>query len=313
MELLKVSNITKVYNTGKGMRQFKALNGVSFDVHEGEFVAIMGPSGSGKTTLLNILATLDKPTCGEVLLDGHSFNRVKDSESARFRREHLGFVFQDFNLLDSFNLKDNILLPLVLSRMDVNEMERRLSPIAKMLGIEELLTKFPYEVSGGEKQRVGIARALALNPEFLVLDEPVSALDVSIQAQVLNLMQQLQKDRGLTYLFISHNLSVVKHISDRIAVMYLGRMVELADCKQLFKNPVHPYTKALLSAVPIPRLDVKTERILLEGDVPSPVNPAPGCRFAGRCAQCMERCTAEQPELREIEPGHFVACHLCDR
>lgn len=177
MELLKVANITKVYNTGKGMRQFKALNGVSFDVHEGEFVAIMGPSGSGKTTLLNILATLDKPTCGEVLLDGHSFNRVKDSESARFRREHLGFVFQDFNLLDSFNLKDNILLPLVLSRMDVNEMER----------------------------------------------------------------------------------------------------------------------------------------ILLEGDVPSPVNPAPGCRFAGRCAQCMERCTAEQPELREIEPGHFVACHLCDR
>ena len=146
-----------------------------------------------------------------------------------------------------------------------------------------------------------------------MLDEPVSALDVSIQAQVLNLMQQLQKDRGLTYLFISHNLSVVKHISDRIAVMYLGRMVELADCKQLFKNPVHPYTKALLSAVPIPRLDVKTERILLEGDVPSPVNPAPGCRFAGRCAQCMERCTAEQPEMREIEPGHFVACHLCDR
>ena len=177
MELLKVSNITKVYNTGKGMRQFKALNGVSFDVHEGEFVAIMGPSGSGKTTLLNILATLDKPTCGEVLLDGHSFNRVKDSESARFRREHLGFVFQDFNLLDSFNLKDNILLPLVLSRMDVNEMERRLSPIAKMLGIEELLTKFPYEVSGGEKQRAAVARAIITDPRILLADEPTGALD----------------------------------------------------------------------------------------------------------------------------------------
>lgn len=177
MELLKVSNITKVYNTGKGIRQFKALNGVSFDVHEGEFVAIMGPSGSGKTTLLNILATLDKPTCGEVLLDGHSFNRVKDSESARFRREHLGFVFQDFNLLDSFNLKDNILLPLVLSRMDVNEMERRLSPIAKMLGIEELLTKFPYEVSGGEKQRAAVARAIITDPRILLADEPTGALD----------------------------------------------------------------------------------------------------------------------------------------
>lgn len=192
MELLKVSNITKVYNTGKGMRQFKALNGVSFDVHEGEFVAIMGPSGSGKTTLLNILATLDKPTCGEVLLDGHSFNRVKDSESARFRREHLGFVFQDFNLLDSFNLKDNILLPLVLSRMDVNEMERRLSPIAKMLGIEELLTKFPYEVSGGEKQRAAVARAiitvraysLRTNPQARSIQRAASACSITLPSLI---------------------------------------------------------------------------------------------------------------------------------
>lgn len=206
MELLKVSNITKVYNTGKGMRQFKALSGVSFDVHEGEFVAIMGPSGSGKTTLLNILATLDKPTCGEVLLDGHSFNRVKDSESARFRREHLGFVFQDFNLLDSFNLKDNILLPLVLSRMDVNEMERRLSPIAKMLGIEELLTKFPYEVSGGEKQRAAVARAIITDPRILLADEPTGALDSKSSKRLLdNFARSIRRAKQYSWLRTAHS------------------------------------------------------------------------------------------------------------
>lgn len=212
MELLKVSNITKVYNTGKGMRQFKALNGVSFDVHEGEFVAIMGPSGSGKTTLLNILATLDKPTCGEVLLDGHSFNRVKDSESARFRREHLGFVFQDFNLLDSFNLKDNILLPLVLSRMDVNEMERRLSPIAKMLGIEELLTKLPYEVSGGEKQRAAVARAIITDPRILLADEPTGALDSKSSKRLLDNFAQLNS-QGKTILMVTHSAFAASYAS----------------------------------------------------------------------------------------------------
>ena len=233
MELLKVSNITKVYNTGKGMRQFKALNGVSFDVHEGEFVAIMGPSGSGKTTLLNILATLDKPTCGEVLLDGHSFNRVKDSESARFRREHLGFVFQDFNLLDSFNLKDNILLPLVLSRMDVNEMERRLSPIAKMLGIEELLTKFPYEVSGGEKQRVCIARALCMYPEILLFDEPTSALDPQSTLDVLNIIRSLKSD-GISMMIVTHEMAFAKSAADRIAFLYGGRIAEIGTGEYMF-------------------------------------------------------------------------------
>mgnify|MGYP002426579507 CR=1 FL=1 len=233
MELLKVSNITKVYNTGKGMRQFKALNGVSFDVHEGEFVAIMGPSGSGKTTLLNILATLDKPTCGEVLLDGHSFNRVKDSESARFRREHLGFVFQDFNLLDSFNLKDNILLPLVLSRMDVNEMERRLSPIAKMLGIEELLTKFPYEVSGGEKQRVCIARALCMHPEILLFDEPTSALDPQSTLDVLNIIRSLKND-GISMMIVTHEMAFAKSAADRIAFLYGGRIAEIGTGEYMF-------------------------------------------------------------------------------
>ena len=217
MELLKVANITKVYNTGKGMRQFKALNGVSFDVHEGEFVAIMGPSGSGKTTLLNILATLDKPTCGEVLLDGHSFNRVKDSESARFRREHLGFVFQDFNLLDSFNLKDNILLPLVLSRMDVNEMERRLSPIAKMLGIEELLTKFPYEVSGGEKQRAAVARAIITDPRILLADEPTGALDSKSTDELLSLFTEVNA-LGQTILMVTHS---VKAASSAKRVLFI--------------------------------------------------------------------------------------------
>ena len=233
MELLKVANITKVYNTGKGMRQFKVLNGVSFDVHEGEFVAIMGPSGSGKTTLLNILATLDKPTCGEVLLDGHSFNRVKDSESARFRREHLGFVFQDFNLLDSFNLKDNILLPLVLSRMDVNEMERRLAPIAKMLGIEELLTKFPYEVSGGEKQRVCIARALCMHPEILLFDEPTSALDPQSTLDVLNIIRSLKSD-GISMMIVTHEMAFAKSAADRIAFLYGGRIAEIGTGEYMF-------------------------------------------------------------------------------
>ena len=206
---------------------------VSFAAPNGQLTALIGPNGSGKTTLLNILATLDKPTCGEVLLDGHSFNRVKDSESARFRREHLGFVFQDFNLLDSFNLKDNILLPLVLSRMDVNEMERRLSPIAKMLGIEELLTKFPYEVSGGEKQRVCIARALCMHPEILLFDEPTSALDPQSTLDVLNIIRSLKND-GISMMIVTHEMAFAKSAADRIAFLYGGRIAEIGTGEYMF-------------------------------------------------------------------------------
>lgn len=212
MELLKVANITKIYNTGRGMRQFRALSSVSFDVHEGEFLAIMGPSGSGKTTLLNILATLDKPNCGEVLLDGHSFNKVKDSESARFRREHLGFVFQDFNLLDTFSLKDNILLPLVLAKTPIKEMELRLAPIAKMLSIEEILDKYPYEVSGGEKQRAAVARAVITDPRILLADEPTGALDSKSSAALLENFTALNRC-GKTILMVTHSAFAASYAS----------------------------------------------------------------------------------------------------
>lgn len=314
-KLLEVKHLKKYFNTKNGL--LHAVDDVSFDIERGETLGLVGESGCGKSTIGRAILRLHEPTGGEVLLNGVDVTKLNKQE-LRALRQKMQIVFQDpYSSLDGRkSVFESIGEPLVIQKVckSKKEYEERVYELMETVGLaERLVNAYPHELDGGRRQRVGIARALALNPEFLVLDEPVSALDVSIQAQVLNLMQQLQKDRGLTYLFISHNLSVVKHISDRIAVMYLGRMVELADCKQLFKNPVHPYTKALLSAVPIPRLDVKTERILLEGDVPSPVNPAPGCRFAGRCAQCMERCTAEQPGLREIEPGHFVACHLCDR
>lgn len=314
-KLLEVKHLKKYFNTKNGL--LHAVDDVSFDIERGETLGLVGESGCGKSTIGRAILRLHEPTGGEVLLNGVDVTKLNKQE-LRALRQKMQIVFQDpYSSLDGRkSVFESIGEPLVIQKVckSKKEYEERVYELMETVALaERLVNAYPHELDGGRRQRVGIARALALNPEFLVLDEPVSALDVSIQAQVLNLMQQLQKDRGLTYLFISHNLSVVKHISDRIAVMYLGRMVELADCKQLFKNPVHPYTKALLSAVPIPRLDVKTERILLEGDVPSPVNPAPGCRFAGRCAQCMERCTAEQSELREIEPGHFVACHLCDR
>ena len=314
-KLLEVKHLKKYFNTKNGL--LHAVDDVSFDIERGETLGLVGESGCGKSTIGRAILRLHEPTGGEVLLNGVDVTKLNKQE-LRALRQKMQIVFQDpYSSLDGRkSVFESIGEPLVIQKVckSKKEYEERVYELMETVGLaERLVNAYPHELDGGRRQRVGIARALALNPEFLVLDEPVSALDVSIQAQVLNLMQQLQNDRGLTYLFISHNLSVVKHISDRIAVMYLGRMVELADCKQLFKNPVHPYTKALLSAVPIPRLDVKTERILLEGDVPSPVNPAPGCRFAGRCAQCMERCTAEQPELREIEPDHFVACHLCDR
>ncbi len=319
-KLLEIKNLTVHYQSYDAT--VHAVENLNLSLGNGETLGLVGETGAGKTTTVkSIMRILPTPPArvvsGEIFFDGQDLLKVSEKEMRKIRGKEIAMIFQDpmTSLNPVMTVADQIAEVIRLhdggSRAEAH---KKACDMLELVGIRpERGSDYPHQFSGGMKQRVVIAMALACNPEFLVLDEPVSALDVSIQAQVLNLMQQLQKDRGLTYLFISHNLSVVKHISDRIAVMYLGRMVELADCKQLFKNPVHPYTKALLSAVPIPRLDVKTERILLEGDVPSPVNPAPGCRFAGRCAQCMERCTAEQPELREIEPGHFVACHLCDR
>ena len=313
--LLEVKHLKKYFNTKAGL--LHAVDDVSFSIAKGETLGLVGESGCGKSTIGRAILRLHEPTSGEVLLDGTDVTKLNKQELRELRRK-MQIVFQDpYSSLDGRkSVFESIGEPLIIQKIckTKEEYEKRVYTLMETVGLaERLVNAYPQELDGGRRQRVGIARALALNPSFLVLDEPVSALDVSIQAQVLNLMQKLQKDMGLTYLFISHNLSVVKHISDRIAVMYLGRMVELSDCKALFANPMHPYTKALLSAVPIPRLDVRKERILLEGDVPSPVNPAPGCRFAGRCASCMEICRKEQPELREVEPGHFAACHLIEQ
>ena len=310
--LLEVKHLKKYFNTKAGL--LHAVDDVSFSIAKGETLGLVGESGCGKSTIGRAILRLHEPTSGEVILDGTDVTKLNKQELRELRRK-MQIVFQDpYSSLDGRkSVFESIGEPLVIQKVCKSkaEYEKRVYELMETVGLaERLVNAYPHELAGGRRQRVGIARALALNPSFLVLDEPVSALDVSIQAQVLNLMQKLQKDLGLTYLFISHNLSVVKHISDRIAVMYLGRMVEFSDCRALFKNPLHPYTKALLSAVPIPRLDVKQERILLEGDVPSPVNPAPGCRFASRCASCMEICREKQPELQEIEPGHFAACHL---
>ena len=313
--LLEVKHLKKYFNTKAGL--LHAVDDVSFSIAKGETLGLVGESGCGKSTIGRAILRLHEPTSGEVLLDGTDVTKLNKQELRELRRK-MQIVFQDpYSSLDGRkSVFESIGEPLIIQKIckTKEEYEKRVYTLMETVGLaERLVNAYPHELDGGRRQRIGIARALAVEPKFIVCDEPVSALDVSIQAQVLNLMQKLQKDMGLTYLFISHNLSVVKHISDRIAVMYLGRMVELSDCKALFANPMHPYTKALLSAVPIPRLDVRKERILLEGDVPSPVNPAPGCRFAGRCASCMEICRKEQPELREVEPGHFAACHLIEQ
>ena len=312
--LLEVNHLKKYFNTKRGL--LHAVDDVSFTINRGETLGLVGESGCGKSTIGRAILRLHEPTSGEVILDGTDVTKLNKQELRELRRK-MQIVFQDpYSSLDGRkSVFESIGEPLIIQKVCKSkaEYEKRVYELMETVGLaERLVNAYPHELDGGRRQRVGIARALALNPSFLVLDEPVSALDVSIQAQVLNLMQQLQRDMGLTYLFISHNLSVVKHISDRIAVMYLGKMVELADCRTLFKNPLHPYTRALLSAVPIPRLDVKQERILLEGDVPSPANPPKGCAFHDRCARCMSICREAVPEQKEIAPGHFVACHLYD-
>lgn len=316
-ELLRVNHLKKYFQTPHGT--LSAVDDVTFGINKRETLGVVGESGCGKSTLGRCILRLHEPTAGEVVFEGKNILAC-DKKEMKSLRSKMQIIFQDpyASLNPRMTVSQAIAAPLIIQGVySAKEKEKIQKKVAEMMDVvglaSRLVNSYPHELDGGRRQRIGIARALSLDPKFIVCDEPVSALDVSIQAQVLNLMQKLQKDMGLTYLFISHNLSVVKHISDRIAVMYLGRMVELSDCKALFANPMHPYTKALLSAVPIPRLDVRKERILLEGDVPSPVNPAPGCRFAGRCASCMEICRKEQPELREVEPGHFAACHLIEQ
>lgn len=310
--ILEVRHLKKYFPTKRGL--LHAVDDVNFSIKKGTTMGLVGESGCGKSTVGRLILRLTEATDGEILFYGDDIRKF-DREKMRHTRRKLQIVFQDpYALLDGRkSIFESIAEPLQVQKIYRNkkELEEKVFELMATVGLaRRLANSYPHELDGGRRQRVGIARALVLNPDFLVLDEPVSALDVSIQAQVLNLMEQLQEQMGLTYLFISHDLSVVKHISDEIAVMYLGQIVEKAESKELFKHPSHPYTQALLSAVPIPSIDYHVERIVLEGDVPSPINPSPGCRFAGRCRFCQEKCHLETPELKNIGNDHMVSCHF---
>lgn len=312
--ILEVKNLKKYFKTPKGM--LHAVDDVSFFIKEGETLGLVGESGCGKSTTGRAILRLVEPTSGEVNFEGKN---IVDFNGAQMReaRKNMQIIFQDpyASLNPRMNLGQIISEPLLINKVykERKKVTERVKELMDTVGLTpRLLNAFPHELDGGRRQRVGVARALALNPKFIVQDEPVSALDVSIQAQILNLMQDIQDELGLTYLFISHDLSVVKHVSDRIAVMYLGKVVELSDYNAIFRNPLHPYTQALLSAIPVPRVDAPDNMIILEGDVPSPVNPPEGCRFYGRCRYRQDICKTVTPELREYEPERFVACHLVE-
>ena len=311
--ILEVKNLKKYFPTKKGL--LHAVDDISFAINKGETLGLVGESGCGKSTAGRAILRLHEPTAGEILFEGKNTLQYRGQKEKRKMRQEMQIVFQD--PYSSLNPRLNT-FELIADYLYVNktyktkkEIKERVKEVMHIVGLEERLEdSYPHELDGGRRQRIGIARALSLNPKFIVMDEPVSALDVSIQAQILNLLAELQKSLSLTYLFISHNLSVVKHISDRIAVMYLGKIVEITDYKSIFSNPIHPYTKALLSAIPIPKYGLKRERIILPGDVPSPINPPAGCVFCGRCAYKMPVCAEAAPELEDRGAGHFAACHL---
>lgn len=291
----------------------KAVDGVSFDIKKGETLGLVGESGCGKTTTGRAIVQLYKPTAGHVYFKDIDLVSLKE-EPMRLMRKEIQMIFQDpyASLNPRMTVRDIIAEPLVAFGLATGkELDNRVKELMSLVRLDpDFIYRFPHEFSGGQRQRIGIARALALNPAFIVCDEPISALDVSIQAQIINLFEDLQKELNLTYLFIAHDLSMVRHISDRVAVMYLGIIVELADRDEIYNNPLHPYTQALLSAIPVPDPEHyrKQSRIVLEGDVPSPANPPSGCRFRTRCPKADEECERGRPEFREILPGHFVEC-----
>ena len=323
-DILEVRNLQMYFPVTSGIifqrkvADIKAVDGVTFSIKKGETLGLVGESGCGKTTAGRCILQLYQPTGGDVLFEGQRLNDLSTKEMIPFRRK-MQIIFQDpyGSLNPRMTCGDIIGEPLIIHKLTTGkgEYNDRIAELLTVVGLNPYMAdRYPHEFSGGQRQRIGIARALAVNPSFIVCDEPVSALDVSIQAQVINLLEELQDQFGLTYLFIAHDLSVVRHISDRVAVMYLGHIVEIADRDELHENPQHPYTKALLSAVPIPDpvLEAERERVVLTGDVPSPMNPPEGCVFHTRCPSMIDDCTLGMPELREVSPGHFVACIRAD-
>ena len=310
--ILEVRHLKKYFKTSRGL--LHAVDDINFTLEKGSTLGIVGESGCGKSTTGRCILRLIEPTDGEVIFDGEDITALSTSQMRRMRTQ-MQIVFQDpFSSLNPRKTVAETIAEAVRMQpkyKTAEQVEGRVLELMETVGLaERLINSYPHELDGGRRQRIGIARALAVEPKLIVCDEPVSALDVSIQAQILNLLRQLQKKLGLTYVFISHDLAVVNHISDEIMVMYLGQTVEKAPTQELFANPQHPYTKALLSAIPIPRVGANKERILLKGEVSSPIDPADECRFAKRCTYACEKCNQGCPPLREISPGHFVACHL---
>lgn len=319
--LLEVKNLKKYFPAKTGFfgqvtSHVKAVDDISFQIYKGETLGLVGESGCGKTTIGRMLVNLLDPTSGEIFFEGKNLSKLSKSEQRGYCKD-IQIIFQDpyASLNPRMSVGSIIAEPLRVNKLaEGPELEKRVLQLLDYVGLASYhRNRFPHEFSGGQRQRIGIARALALNPKLIVCDEPVSALDVSIQAQVLNLLKDLQKEFNLTYLFIAHGLNVIKHISDRVGVMYLGKIMEMAESDKLYASPQHPYTRALLSAIPIPNPAKRKERILLVGDVPSPIDPPDGCRFSSRCSYCMDICKVQNPELIDLGENHHVFCHLYNK
>jgi len=317
-DLVKHFPITRGIIVQRQVGAVRAVDGISFDVHQGETLGLVGESGCGKSTTGRTILQLYRPTSGSVVFDDVDLVKLKGGDLRKMRRK-MQMIFQDpyASLNPRMTISEIVGEPLIVHNVaSGKEVEQRVEHLLELVGLSPTFAnRFPHEFSGGQRQRIGVARALALQPSFIVCDEPISALDVSIQAQVVNLLEELQQQFGLTYLFIAHDLSMVRHISDRVAVMYLGVIVELASRDEIYHSPLHPYTQALLSAVPIPDpfAEAQRKRVILQGDVPSPTNPPSGCRFRTRCPIAKDVCAESRPEWREMKPGHFVACHFAEQ